>query len=143
MAGKDNVTAKWLGNMAFEGKVGNHKIIIDAGKNGGGEDRGTRPKALMLLALAGCTGIDVVSILAKMRVEVENLDIRVEGDLTEEYPKYYHSIHVIYEFTGKGLPLDKLQKAVSLSEDKYCGVSAVYKKVIKMTSEIKIIESLP
>jgi putative redox protein len=141
MEGKDIVTARWMGKMAFEGEVGNHRIIIDAGKGGGGEDRGTRPKALMLLALAGCTGIDVVSILAKMRVEVEKLEIRVEGDLTGEVPKHYHAMHVIYEFTGKNLPLDKLQKAVGLSEDKYCGVSAVYKKVIKMTSEIRIIES--
>ncbi len=141
MSVKDVITAKWLGNLAFEGSVGGHKITIDAGRSGGGEDRGARPKSLMLLALAGCTGIDVISILKKMRVEVENLNITVEGNLTEEYPKYYHSMHVIYEFTGKNLPPDKLQKAVELSEEKYCGVSAVYKKAVKMTSEIKIIES--
>lgn len=141
MAGKDIVTARWMDKMAFEGSVSGHKIIIDAGQNGGGEDRGARPKSLMLLALAGCTGIDVVSILKKMRVDVEDLNIIVEGELTDDYPKYYHSMHVIYEFTGKDLPPEKLEKAVEMSEEKYCGVSAVYKKVMKMTSEIRITDS--
>jgi len=74
-----------------------------------------------------------------MRVEVEKFNVIVEGDLTEEQPKHFYKIHVIYEFTGKDLSLDKLQKAVSLSEERYCGVSAVYKKVIELTSEIKVL----
>jgi putative redox protein len=138
---KEIVTTKWLGNMAFEGSVSGHKITIDAEPHVGGENRGARPKPLMLLALGGCTGMDVISILGKMRVDVEKFNVYVEGELTDDYPKHFSKMHVIYEFTGKDLPLDKLQKAVSLSEEKYCGVSAVYKKVIEMTSEIKIIES--
>lgn len=137
----ERVTTKWLGKMAFEGEVSGHKIIIDAAPGVGGENSGARPKPLMLLALGGCTGMDVISILKKMRVEVEDLNIIVEAETTEDYPKYYHSMHVIYEFTGKDLPLDKLQKAVELSEERYCGVSAVYKTKIRMTSEIKMIES--
>ena len=138
---KDKITAKWLGNMAFEGIVSGHKITIDAEPHVGGENKGARPKSLMLLALGGCTGMDVISILRKMRVEVTDLNIIVEGELTEEYPKYYHTMHVVYEFTGKDLPLDKLQKAVKLSEERYCGVSVVYREAVKMTSEIKIIEN--
>jgi len=76
-----------------------------------------------------------------MRVEVDSFNVRVEGDLTDEFPKHFYKMHVIYEFSGKDLPLDKLQKAVSLSEERYCGVSAVYRKAMGMTSEIRIIES--
>jgi len=139
--GKEIVTTKWLSNMAFESEVNGHKIVIDAESNVGGKNRGPRPKPFMLLALGGCTGMDVISILKKMKVDVKEFNVIVEGDLTDDHPKHFYKIHVIYEFTGRNLPFEKLQKAVSLSEEKYCGVSAVYNKVIRMTSEIKIIES--
>ena len=141
MAKKEIVTTKWLNNMAFESRVNGHRIILDADTEVGGEDRGPRPKTLMLTSLGGCTGMDVISILKKMRVEPEKFNLQVEGDLTEEYPKHYYKIHVIYEFTGKDLPMDKLKKAVELSQDKYCGVSAVYKKAMDLTYEIKVINS--
>ena len=138
--GKEIVTTKWLSNMAFEADVNGHKIIIDAEPNVGGENRGPRPKPFMLASLGGCTAMDVISILKKMRVDVEKFNVIVEGDLTDEHPKQFFKMHTIYEFTGKNLPIDKLQKAISLSEERYCGVSAVYKKVIEMTSEIRVIE---
>lgn len=138
---KEVISTRWLSNMAFETEVSGHRIIIDADQGVGGENRGPRPKPFMLAALGGCTAMDVISILGKMRVEVDSFNVIVEGDLTEEYPKHFYKMHVIYEFTGKNLPPDKLQKAVSLSEEKYCGVSAVYKKALELTSEIKIIES--
>ena len=75
-----------------------------------------------------------------MRVELEDLNVIVEGDLTEEHPKQFSKMNVIYEFKGKDLPLEKLKKAVSLSEERYCGVSAMYKKAIEVTSELKIIK---
>lgn len=139
--GKEAITTRWIDNMAFEADVKGHKIVLDAESHVGGGDRGVPPKILMLVALGGCTAMDVISILKKMRVDVVNLNVKVEGDLTDEFPKHFYKIHVIYEFTGKDLPMDKLQKAVSLSEERYCGVSAVYKKVIEMTSEIKVIDS--
>jgi putative redox protein len=138
---KEIVNTKWLDNMAFEADVNGHKIVIDAEPHVGGENRGPRPKPFMLAALGGCTAMDVISILKKMRVEVDSFNVRVEGDLTEEFPKHFYKMHVIYEFAGKDLPMDKLKKAVELSEERYCGVSAVYKKVIEMTSEIKVTES--
>jgi putative redox protein len=140
MAMKESVATKWVNNMVFESEINGHKIIIDAAPEVGGENKGPRPKPFMLAALGGCTAMDVISILKKMRVEVEKFNVVVQGDLTEEFPKHFYKMHVIYEFTGKDLPLDKLQKAVTLSEERYCGVSAVYKKVIELTSEIKIIE---
>ncbi|PID68361.1 MAG: osmotically inducible protein C [Flavobacteriia bacterium] len=133
-------SVKWIDNMAFEGEVNGHKIIIDADEKVGGLDRGPRPKPFMLLALAGCTGMDVVSILGKMRVDFKDFKVSVDGDLTDEHPKQYHKMHVKYEFWGKDLPMDKLQKAVNLSEERYCGVSAVYQKTMPVTSEIIVHE---
>jgi putative redox protein len=137
---KSVVTVKWAGKMAFETEVGGHKLRMDAAPESGGEDSGVRPKPLQLVALGGCTGMDVVSILAKMRVDIEDFQMVIEGDMTEEHPKHYQSIHVIYQFKGKNLPMDKLQKAVEMSDEKYCGVSALYKKAIPVTHEIRVVE---
>lgn len=137
---KSSINAKWLGKMAFDVKMGDHTITLDASEEVGGENKGVRPKPLMLVALAGCTGMDVVSILKKMRVEFDDLNIRVEGDLTEEHPKHYEKMKVIYEFKGENLPLEKLQKAVSLSEERYCGVRATYDKALEVSSEIVILD---
>ncbi len=137
---KEVVDIVWTGGMSFEADVENHKFILDAPADVGGENKGPRPKPLMLVALAGCTGMDVVSILNKMRVEYEGFRVYVESELTEEHPKQYEYMKVIYEFKGKNLPMDKIEKAVSLSENRYCGVNAVYKKAIPVTSEIRVIE---
>jgi putative redox protein len=128
----------WTDNIAFQTEMDGHKIIIDADIPTGGNDLGPRPKKLMLTALAGCTGIDVIMILKKMKVYPESFNVIVEGELTDEHPRYYHKIKVIYKFKGKDLPKDKLEKAVKLSEDKYCGVSALYKKAIDIETEIEV-----
>ncbi len=130
----------WEEKMRFSTSVNGHDMILDADESVGGEDKGPRPKPLMLVALGGCTGMDVISILRKMRVDVDDFHVKVEGELTDEHPRHYHRIHVVYEFRGKDLPMDKLEKAVSLSEERYCGVSAVYRQAAEMTSEIRIIE---
>lgn len=137
---RSEVSLKWQGNMAFESDINGHKIVLDAAPDNGGENKGPRPKPLVLLALAGCTGMDVVSILKKMRVELEGLEIKVEGEIADDHPKTFENMKVIYEFKGKDLPLDKLEKAVSLSEEKYCGVSATYKKGIPITTGIRVVE---
>jgi putative redox protein len=135
---KHKINNTWKENMAFEADVNGFKIILDAEEAVGGENRGPRPKALTLVSLAGCTSMDVISILKKMRVEPEYFNVEVEGELTDEHPKYYHSIHVKYIFRGKDLPMAKLEKAVSLSEDRYCGVNALLSKGAKLTSEIVV-----
>jgi len=132
------ISTKWLNNLAFEGEVNGHKIIIDADETIGGQDQGARPKPLMQLALAGCTGIDVVSILNKMKVQFDDFQIHIESDMTEEHPKHYSKMHIIYEFTGKDLDYSKLEKAVNLSQEKYCGVSFMYKQFLTLTHEIVI-----
>jgi putative redox protein len=136
---KTSINVKWTGNMAFETEVAGHKIVMDADIESGGDDTGVRPKPLQLVALGGCTGMDVVSLLKKMRVDIDDFQMIIEGELSEDHPKHYQSIHLIYQFKGKDLPIDKLEKAVSMSEDKYCGVAALYKKAIPLTYEIRVI----
>lgn len=138
------VKTNWKGNMSFEWEVNGHKVIIDATGKVGGENKGPQPKPFMLAALGGCTGMDVVSILKKMRVteDLDDFSVEVSGELTDEHPKHYKSMYVKYIFTpkkGVELPATKIEKAINLSEERYCGVSEVYRKAsVKMTSEIVI-----
>lgn len=136
----EKVNIRWMEDMAFEANVNNHKIIIDAVDSVDGHDRGPRPKPLTLASLGGCTGMDVISILNKMRVKPDSFNISVEAELTDEHPKYYHKINVIYTFKGKELPFDKIEKAVNLSQDRYCGVSELLRKGAQLTHEIRIEE---
>ena len=136
---KHTVDTAWHGNMKFDALVNGLHIIMDAMPVGGGNDEGSRPKELMLASLAGCTGMDVISILKKMRVESEYINVRVEAEITEEHPKHYTAMHIIYEFKGEGLEMDKIQKAVDLSQERYCGVSFAYRKAMEITNEIVIL----
>lgn len=132
------VEVNWMDNMAFEASVNDHKIILDTDESAGGNDRGPRPKALTLASLGGCSGMDVVSILAKMRVVPDEFGMTITGELTEEHPKVYHTITVVYHFKGKNLPMDKLEKAVNLSQERYCGVSAMLGKSAKIITKIEV-----
>lgn len=126
--------------MKFDAVVSGHHVVMDALPQVGGNDEGARPKELMLASLAGCTGMDVVSILKKMRVEPAYFNIRVEAEMTEEHPKHYTAMHIIYEFKGENLDIEKLQKAIDLSQERYCGVSFAYRKAMEITSEIVILK---
>lgn len=134
-----NYTTKWTSGMAFETEITGHKIIMDADEKFGGQDSGPRPKALVIAALTGCSGMDVVSILNKMRVKFDSFEMKVETDISDEHPKTYTRIHVIYEFTGENLEMDKLEKAASLSQDKYCGVAALLKEGAQLTHEVRVV----
>lgn len=103
-------------------------LKIDAGPENGGDKKGFRPKALMLSALAGCSGLDVASLIKKMRLEIDDFKIETEGFLTEEHPKTYHAVTVDYHFYGKNLDREKLQKAVDLSVERYCGVMEMFRQ---------------
>ena len=134
----ETVNINWMDEMAFEAEVNDFKIVLDAEERVGGKNRGPRPKPLTLVSLGGCTGMDVISILNKMRVQPDDFNVNVSGELTEEHPKYFHKIHIIYTFKGKDLPMEKLEKAINLSQDRYCGVTAMLDKVAEMTHEIVI-----
>lgn len=136
-------TTKHLDGMAFEMTLdGHHKLIMDSDDDFGGKDRGPRPKQLLISALTGCSGMDVVSILNKMKVEFTSFEMKVETEMTEEHPKTYSKIHMIYEFTGKNLQASfkKIEKAVDLSQNRYCGVADMLGKAAVLTSEIRLIE---
>jgi len=132
-------TITWQSNMAFEASVNGHLIVMDADISAGGHDQGPRPKILLLAGLGGCTGMDVISILAKMKVVPEKFWMEIEADLTDEHPKVYNQIKITYFFKGSNLPLDKLEKAVNLSKEKYCGVSAMLSSTAEMHTEIVIV----
>lgn len=117
----------WKEKMAFESQLGNHVVRMDTTPELG-DDSGASPKQLLLAGLAGCTGMDVVSLLNKMRVPFTNFEMDIEADLTEEHPMVFSEIRLVYKFFGKDLDTTKVEKAVKLSQDKYCGVSAMLKK---------------
>lgn len=137
---KTSIETHWKENMTFDSLVGGHSVITDAPESVGGNDSGASPKKLMMASLAGCTGIDVVMILKKMRIEIEDLKITIDAELTDEEPSLYSSMHITYLFKGDGLVMDKLKKAVQLSQEKYCGVSMMYRKIMDITWKIKIEE---
>ena len=133
------VTTEWKGNMVFESDNPSHqKLEIDAAEEFGGTNSGLRPKALMLSSLAGCSGLDVVSLLKKMKVNLDDFKIVTTGELTDEHPKYYHTVKVDYHFYGKGLNEKKIEKAVNLSIERYCGVFEMFKHFAKMSTEIHL-----
>ncbi len=132
------MSGEWIDGMAFRTEVNGHELILDADDVVGGQDRGPRPKPLMEASLLGCTAMDVISILKKMRVDVESFKIDVETEMTEEHPKHYSHMHLIYRFKGKDLPMDKIEKAVTLSQDRYCGVSYIYIQAMKLTHKIVV-----
>ncbi len=136
----NSINVAWTGEMSFEAEVDNFKIKLDADPSVGGANTGPKPKPLTLVSLGGCTGMDVISILTKMRVKPDYFNVSVDGELTEEHPKYYHKIHIVYTFRGKDLPLAKLEKAVNLSQERYCGVSEMLRKAAIITHDIVIEE---
>ncbi len=137
---KESIKTTWLNDLAFEAEVDGHKIYLDSTAEHGGKNMGPRPKPLMLVALAGCTGMDVVSILKKMRVDIESFSVEVEGDVTEDHPKRFEGMKVIYRIKGKDVSLKSVEKAVNLSKERYCGVSANYTKAFPIEHEIIIEE---
>ncbi len=134
------IETTWQSNMAFSSDIDGHKIITDAPESIGGTNSGPSPKKLMMASLAGCSGIDVAMILGKMRVAVEDFSIKVTGELGDTEPALYTKMHLRYVFTGKNLPYEKLRRAVQLSQEKYCGVSIMYAKIMDISWEIVIKE---
>ncbi len=134
----DIITVDWKGDMLFETDTPRgqkHKFLMDDGANG--EDSlGQGPKAMMLSGLAGCSGLDIISILKKMKAQIEDFKMIAKGELTTEHPKTYHSVNLEYHFYGSNLDEKKINKAVNLSIDKYCGVMEMFRQFAKLTTSI-------
>jgi len=131
------VVTHWKGNLQFESDNPSGKLLtMDTSQENGGHNSGLAPKAMMLSSLAGCSGLDVVSILKKMKVPFSDFRIDTFGELTHEHPKYYHTVSVEYHMYGENLDQDKIKKAVNLSIDKYCGVMEMFRKFAKVETSI-------
>ncbi len=130
------VVTKWMGNMAFESTLPDGKIKIDVPVEQGGDGNGMRPKALMLSSLAGCSGLDVASLIKKMRLKVDDFSIETDAELTDEDAAIYHTVYIRYIFSGKELEEEKLQKIVNLSVEKYCGVMKMFEKFAEIKIEV-------
>ncbi|MEO7523957.1 MAG: OsmC family protein [Ferruginibacter sp.] len=126
-----HVTTVFNQGMSFTATVNNYKVIMD-----GNQETGASPKRLMLAALAGCAGIDVVSILEKMKVAFSDFSIDTSAALTDEFPKIYKDVKVLYKIKLSVADRPKMEKAVRLSEDKYCGVHAMFNAFAKVETAI-------
>jgi len=133
----NKIEVSWKGQMLFESVTDEGSVLIDADEAVGGQGKGLRPKKMMLTALAGCTAMDIASLLKKMRAEVDDFKVLVEANLTDEHPKYYDKVHVTYQFFGSDFKKDKIEKSVNLSVDRYCGVMEMFRQFAKVTTEIK------
>jgi len=123
--------------MAFEGlSESGHRIIMDASEEVGGENRGVRPMELVLLSLGGCTGMDVVSILRKMRVTYTAFAIEIDADRVLTHPKVYERLVLRYRLEGDRASSDQIIRAVKLSQEKYCSVSAMLARTAEVLVEI-------
>jgi putative redox protein len=131
------VTTHWKGGLTFESDNPSGKtVIMDTDIEGQDERFGLSPKAMMLSSLAGCSALDVISTLDKMKEEIDDFKIDVSGELTDEHPKYYHTVVVDYHFYGSDLNKKKCERAVNLSVDKYCGVMEMFRRFAKIETNI-------
>jgi len=122
--------------MHFNGELDGFDIPLDADTAFGGENKGMKPKGLLLTGLAGCTAMDVISILRKMRSEPESFYVEVETELTETHPKTFKHITISYHFKGDKITEEKAKKAIDLSLENYCGVNEMLKKAVPIDYKI-------
>ncbi len=124
---------EWMGGMLFHTRTpSGHDVFLDSSKDVGGADTAPRPMEMMLISLMGCTGMDVVSILRKMRVELKSLRLGIEYDRRPYHPRIYTKVKIryIFELDEDDPPMEKLEKAVRLSQEKYCSASAIIKNSV-------------
>ena len=136
-----NISVKWIDGMLMVGKSDSgHAVVMDGPPEIGGENLGVRPMEMLLLGMAGCTMIDVVSTLKKMREDVVDCQTQVSADRSEEYPKVFTNINVHFVLRGKQLNPSKVDKAIKLSAEKYCSASIMIGKTAVITHDFEIIE---
>jgi putative redox protein len=128
-------TINWNNNMSFTAHSGGHQLKIDTTSEHGGDNTGPTPKQLILHAMMGCTAMDVVSMLQKMRQEIKNFNMSIKAEKNQHYPIHFKSAHLIYSLEGSIAP-EKAIKSVESSLSKYCGVNYMLSKVVKVTYEI-------
>ncbi|KKM09466.1 hypothetical protein SY88_17725 [Clostridiales bacterium PH28_bin88] len=137
-------TVTWQGGRAFEGETeSGHRVLLDASLKAGGGNRGPSPMETVLVALGGCTGIDVVAILEKMRVQVDDLQVILEAGRAEDPPQVFTGVNMVYQLWGVDLPEDKVKRAIELTQEKYCSVLHMINKTAKVDFRYEINPTKP
>ena len=132
---------KHIKGITFLGKAdSNHWITMDGPEDFGGSNAGTRPKELLLIALGGCTGSDVATILQKKKIKLDGFEMNISAEVQETHPQVYTKIHLEYVFYGKEIPKEAVERAIKLSQDTYCSVTAMLQKAVEINHSYKIIE---
>ena len=132
---------KWLDNMSFVGESGSgHSVVMDGAPEFGGRNLGFRPMEMLLLGLGGCTAFDVVMILNKSRQKIDDCEVHIEAERSEDIPRVFTRIHIHFVVSGRGLDAVKVEKAVNLSAEKYCSASEMLGKVATITHDFEVVE---
>ena len=127
--------------MRFDVETGSgHHVVLDAAEHNGGQDTGPRPMEMLLVALASCAGMDIITILRKKRQEITGYELRVHGMRAEEHPKVFVDITVEHIFTGHNIRPEAVERAIALTDDRYCGASAMLEKTATINNTFSIIE---
>ena len=135
-------TVKWVQDVMFVGESGSgHSVIMDGAADAGGRNVGFRPMEMLLLGLAGCSAFDVVLILKRGRENITDCVVEVDADRAEIDPKVFTHVRMRYVVTGKNLDRGKVERAVKLSEEKYCSASAIIAKTAQMSHSIEIVDA--
>ncbi len=133
-------SVQWVEGMEFQAVTGSeHRVTMDAGAGDGGKNHGPSPMELLLVGMAGCTGMDVIDILRKKRQLVSGLEVKIEGTRAETHPMVYIDIEVVYVVRGKDIAPKAVEDAIQLSETKYCGAGAMLGKTATIRSRYEII----
>ena len=136
-----NISVNWVDGMLMVGKShSGHSITMDGPPEIGGENLGVRPMEMLLLGVAGCTMIDVVSTLKKMRQNLTHCETKVNAERANEHPKVFTDIHIQFIFKGMDLDQNKVEKAITLSAEKYCSASIMLGKTASITHDFEIVE---
>lgn len=132
---------KWVEDRTFLGRAGsNNSVIMDKDVESGGHGAGFRPMEMILLGMGGCTGYDVVDILEKMREPVDDCVIELEAERADDHPTVFTKVRIRYIISGRGLNPKKVERAVSLSSEKYCPATIMIGKTAEVVHEIEIVD---
>jgi putative redox protein len=131
---------KRLEGLTFVGKTEtNHWLVMDAGADSGGSGASIRPKEMLLLSIAGCTSMDVVSILQKKRIALRDYEVNIQAEVRDDvHPHVYTKIHLEYVFYGNGIRAADVEQGIQLSQDKYCSVTAMLRPTVEITHSYRI-----
>ena len=138
----ETVRATLETGMRFDVETGSgHHILLDAAEHNGGQNTGPQPMEILLVGLAGCAGMDIIAILRKKRQDITAYEIRIHGERTEEYPRVFVEITIEHIFTGHAVQSAAVERAIQLTEERYCGASAILGKTAKLTHTFRLIEA--